>query len=366
MSHIALYFSPSMLTARYLNRSTKRSARQISAFHQNFETNEYKGRVSRHTAAKIRRAIQWLVFLAPLKDVTCPETKKVYRYRAGLATVSLPSGTDHVTPQFFRKVLLPALLSACRYKFNLTNFVWKIERQKNGRLHAHITIDKFLPHAWLNKTWNEVLKRHGLLEFYHDFFSNMNKQAYINHRLSNDHKAHKQRFPSHLAYIKSLIKAYEKGQSSNWYRPNTTDIHSVKKVKNLAAYMVKYLSKDPNLGDDWKGRFWACSHGLSKLRSTVIHLPESELKRFSEVIAPSVRTQEELFFFIDNGRDVVDYGVMFFFHRKLSAITQCKPLRDLRELIQRFYHQCRLPDLPHLKFQWTNGSFNLVTFNQTF
>ena len=39
------------------------------------------------------------------------------------------------------------------------------------------------------------------------------------------------------------LKRFEYGKKTNWSDPNTTDIHSVYKINNLAAYLSKYMAK---------------------------------------------------------------------------------------------------------------------------
>lgn len=363
MSHATLYFQPSLITSRYLRRK-ERSAAQIQAFRRNFTSNDHQGRVSRHTARKIRLAIQWLVFLARAKKVTCPDSKKTFTYKVGLATVSLPSGADSIEPHFFRKVLLTALLDAMRYHFGLRNYIWKIERQNNGRLHAHITLDQYIPHTWLNQFWNATLKKHGILDHYHRRFSVMTQGDYIRHRLKTDHQKQRERHPSHAAYIESIIQAYRKGCEADWYRPNTTDIRSVRNIRNLAAYMVKYLSKDPNLGDGWKGRFWSCSHALSKLRSTAVQVPFQDLPHFSKSIDAAVEKDETMFFYLAGGQDIIEFGALYFLKRSLRAILAAQPLRDLRALIMRFYHQDRIADMPHLAYIRAGDHYQLHSITQ--
>jgi hypothetical protein len=40
------------------------------------------------------------------------------------------------------------------------------------------------------------------------------------------------------------LKAYEYNRSTGWTSPNSTDIHALHRIKNVAAYIAKYISKD--------------------------------------------------------------------------------------------------------------------------
>ena len=58
-------------------------------------------------------------------------------------------------------------------------------------------------------------------------------------------------------------KAYEFGKFTNWNEPNTIDIHSVKNIKNLAAYLIKYMSKNEEGRREIQGKIWGCSKNLN-------------------------------------------------------------------------------------------------------
>ena len=58
-------------------------------------------------------------------------------------------------------------------------------------------------------------------------------------------------------------KAYDNGMRTNWTNPNTTDIHSVERINDLAAYLIKYMSKKEEGKREIKGKIWGCSQNLS-------------------------------------------------------------------------------------------------------
>jgi hypothetical protein len=99
-------------------------------------------------------------------------------------------------------------------------------------------------------------------------------------------------------------KAYELGMKTNWSQPNSTDIHSVINIRNLASYLIKYMTKtDTNKHTTIKrssmsgyskplllqrnistnaikylrsiashGRLWGCSSVLSSAKGTAVDL----------------------------------------------------------------------------------------------
>lgn len=342
-----LYVNPSYITARYDVARKPRTHLQQVTRSQNFKSNSHKGKVSKASARKIRTAIQWLVLLADTKKVWSAENQKLVPYKAGLATVSLPTGCTNVQEEFFRDTLLSSILSAMNYKFGLKNYIWKMERQGNGTLHAHITIDKFIPHEWLLVTWCKILEKHGLLEEYRSKFQAMSLRDYVNYRRARDHRSYVDKFPSFMAYTKSLIRAYSKGKSNEWKRPNCTDIHAVKKVKYLAAYMVKYMSKDPQLGPSFKGRYWACSHSLSKLRCIRVSLPEMDIPKFTQYIQSFTTGIEELYYISKSLGEPVFLGCLYFLKRSTRSLYSNPVLHQLFSTLKTLYDASNLDKLPY-------------------
>lgn len=349
-----LYINPSYITARYDVNRKPRTKLQMGTRIKNFQCNRPKGVLSDNSMKKIRLAVQWLVFLAEKKKVWENSSQSFVLYRAGLATVSLPTGCTNVSEGFFRDSLLNSIISAMNYRWGLKNYIWKIERQKNGTLHAHITIDKFINHKWLLEKWCTTLDKHGLLEEYRTKFQSMNLKDYVRYRKSTDYSGYRVRFLSEALYVKAIIKAYRKGESDNWSKPNCTDIHAVRDVKNLASYMVKYMCKDPKLGIDFKGRYWSSSHSLSKLKSITVSLVEKNIIQFSKFIEPAISGLEEFYYITRDGLDVRFLGCIYFLKRSALTIEGSTFLSQLFGLIRTLYNNSALDDLPEMHLEYNS------------
>ena len=123
---------------------------------------------------------------------------------------------------------------------NIKSYVWKVERQKYmskdgkvkgslGQLHYHIITEAFIKHDVVRNKWNYLLDKNQLMDSYKREYGNSN--------------------------------------------PNSTDIHAIYKVKDVASYLIKYVSKDctdsnsklspsVNYGLTVEGKVWDCSHDL--------------------------------------------------------------------------------------------------------
>lgn len=103
------------------------------------------------------------------------------------------------------------------------------------------------------------------------------------------------------------FKSYRAGTKSNWSDPNSTDIHSVSKIKNVAAYLVKYMSKGNRSNavevanedklEATEGKIWATSRNLGRIKSQSFEMGVEiyeELKRLEATKGRKV-IQEEHF-----------------------------------------------------------------------
>lgn len=343
----ALYISPSTAYICQDRSGATQSASSRNAHKLNFASNASKGVTSNQTRNKIRRMVQWLVLLAQAKKVTCPESKAVFEYRVGLVTVSIPSGQNNVDASFFRKILLSSLLDAMEYHWNLKMYIWKIERQTNGALHAHITVDAYIPAKWLKDYWCKLLGKHGLIYLYSLKFSAMSREEYINYRLTTDHTNFRNRFTSYQKMLESLSKAYTKGVEENWLKPNCTDVHSVKSIKNMAGYMAKYLAKDSGAEEGTNLRVWSCSRNLSKMGSIKVGYNEGAGGYVANCISKVARSFHDLFFLDRMTGEPINFGAVARLIIKRSELLQSRLIGEVLYYVRDAYHRARLPDKLH-------------------
>lgn len=186
---------------------------------KNLRDNSHKGKVSAKAQKEIKNAVNWLVASAKLKQVYHKPTKKMHFFRVNFITLTLPDTPGPITEKSFKEDLLNPFLTNLRKSYGLNNYVWKIELQQNGKIHAHITSDSFIHWSDIRRLWNIRLIKCGYMQLFKDTFGHTN--------------------------------------------PNSTDVHAVYKVRDLAAYISKYMSKDNNEPTGIKGKIWACNYELS-------------------------------------------------------------------------------------------------------
>jgi hypothetical protein len=168
----------------------------------NLANNKHSNRLSNSAKKKAKKAIKYLLYNASEKKIYNPKYQSSYIYKVGFITLTLPSAQMH-SDQIIKKMLLNQFLVEAKKKWNMTNYVWKSERQLNGNVHFHILTDVFIPHMELRNTWNRIVEK--------------------------------------LGYVTAFRK--KNGMKS----PNSTDIHSLYKISNISNYILKYMLKRSKL-----------------------------------------------------------------------------------------------------------------------
>jgi hypothetical protein len=185
----------------------------------NLKDNTQKGKISKSAEKRAKRAIKYLIYNAVDKKVYNPKFNSSYVFKVNFITLTLSSKQLHSSNEI-KSSLLNQFLVEARKRWGLHNYVWKAEFQKNGNIHFHILSDVFIPHNELRQVWNRIQEKLG------------------------------------------YVSAYKK--TNHKQNPNSTDIHSLRKIKNVPAYVLKYMIKDGG-SSEYKGNIWRCSQSLSHL-----------------------------------------------------------------------------------------------------
>jgi hypothetical protein len=248
----------------------------------NLKNNKHSGEMSRKAQGRIKNAINWLVSSANYKYVYVKGIDKRVKFKVNFITLTLPTTQHSISDNFFKKVLLHTFLNNCRYQYNLKNFVWKVEAQENGNIHAHITTDVFIHYLDVRKIWNRILLKKGLIDNYTAKHKNLSFEDYT---YLYDPKGAKDKI--------QMRKAFDYGMATNWTDPNTTDIHSVNKINNLGSYLAKYFAKNDDDRRKIKGRLWSCSYNLSESNKLIVELCDNQDRVYLDSLnVPQVKYKE--------------------------------------------------------------------------
>ena len=160
------------------------------------KAHERRQGLSKKAGRRLKDCIDTLLFFATWKTVFVKSTKSYFRYKVNFITLTLPSKQVHTDKEIISNCLVPFLHAWRRRRRGLL-YIWKAEVQDNGNIHFHITSNAFYHHRKLRAHWNRYVNRLGYVD-----------RAVVDN-------------------------------------PNSTDVHSVKNIKNLGAYLSSYyLKKD--------------------------------------------------------------------------------------------------------------------------
>jgi hypothetical protein len=229
------------------------------------------GKVSIQARRKVGKAIDYLLYLA--NDKVLPETAigKSYKFKIAFITLTLPSKQIH-SDNYLKDNCLNQFLVELRQRYKVRNYIWRAEKQKNGNIHFHILVDKFIHWSELRDRWNRIINKLGYVERYRDEMREFHKTGFTCRK----------DLLKHWDYQKQ-IKAYQKGKINDWNSPNSTDIHSLYKINNVKSYIVKYCTKE-DTENEVTGRMWGCNYELSDIKGGVMVMDNDIKSQLDEVI----------------------------------------------------------------------------------
>lgn len=224
-----------------------------------------EGVISFKAARRIQAALKWLLFLSKSQKVYNKETRRFVKFRVCMVTITLSSLQCH-SDQVIKSRLFNQLLTELREHNGMHHYVWRAEKQQNGNIHFHLVTNIYLNALKLRQKWNRIQNKLNYVNTYADQMNAKIKTFldYYNEYIDQ-------------ADIATLRRRYLHGKSCGWHNPNSTDIHSIKNVKNLTAYLCKYLCKDLMANYETyeeipshllvKGKLWGLSQSLSSLKN---------------------------------------------------------------------------------------------------
>lgn len=166
----------------------------------------YAGLLSSGSKKRLRRAIQLICAIAEPKKAMNFKLNKEFTFRLNFITLTLPGPQGAITDREIHKRCVDPWLKKAKRRFKLRSYIWRAERQGNGNLHFHLVTDTYIPYDQLRDTWNDNLNALG------------------------------------------FIDRFEKKHGHR--HPNSTDVHAIKQVRNLAAYFSKYMAKGEKCFED--------------------------------------------------------------------------------------------------------------------
>lgn len=188
----------------------------------------YSGKLTAGGKKRLTKAVTILTTCIKPQFIYNEVSKRYHWHKLSFVTLTVSDHQKKLTGKTAYRLLLSHFLQWLRRTHNVRTYIWKAELQKNGQIHYHITTPAFIHYQKVRDVWNNLQRKAGLLDKY--------------------------------------------AQEHGHYNANSTDIHEVKGVNDLAAYLIKYIAKSYQNAEDLGGKVWDCSENLSAAKYFVIDL----------------------------------------------------------------------------------------------
>lgn len=244
-SHIVVYKDFSKLPKR-----TQDNKNSLNNLIQN-KGYTYNGYMSPPTGRKVRKMINCLLLTL--------STKRTHNARRPtFVTLTLPAKQQH-DDNFIKRNLLNNFIKYAREKWNVKYYIWRAEPQGNGNIHFHIIFDNRICWKKIRAKWNIYLHINGYIQQYRTNQQTFHKNGFTLNTIITNNPNRKQQYKNYIrkakragTTIETFInwderlqrEAYNYGVKTNWSNPNTTDIHGLRGIRNVSAYITKYMTKD--------------------------------------------------------------------------------------------------------------------------
>lgn len=233
-----------VLYNKYVNRKPREFNEESSKNLKKGKDGKYNGFMSPNTSRKVKKYLEnWLLALK-----SNLRKNRFSNYYPTFVTLTLPSKQKHSDNEIKRVCLnhfIIKLKRVCQVKY----YFWRAEPQKNGNIHFHLIVDKFINHDKIRVLWNEIINKLG----YVDEYSKNQKEFFKNgFKMFKGDKRSKQK--QYAIYCRNVQEGFR--------NPNSTDIHGLRNVRSLTSYVCKYVTKTDTDSRMIKGRIWGCSDEL--------------------------------------------------------------------------------------------------------
>lgn len=214
--------------------------------------NHHNNKVSKQATRKVSKAVDYLVFLSSDKKLPATAHGKSLNFKISFITLTLSSTQIHSDNEIKERLLNHFLIEA-KKKWNVRNYLWRAEKQKNGNIHFHILTDKFIHWSELRNVWNRIQNKLGYVDRYRQEMLAFHNGGF---KVRED-------LLKKWDY-KNQLKAYRTGSKQDWNSPNSTDVHSLRFISNTKAYVMKYVTKEEH-NQELEGRLWGCNYELTNI-----------------------------------------------------------------------------------------------------
>ncbi|MFW6095785.1 MAG: rolling circle replication-associated protein, partial [Bacteroidota bacterium] len=186
----------------------------------NLNKRKYTGSMSKETVKKISQKLNLWYEALTVYNQTKISNKRQHKRKLVLLTVTLPTRQQHTDKEIKRKIFVP-FLDTLKYHYDLINYFWRAESQKNGNIHFHLIIDTYIDKKEIQKLWNAKCEK--------------------------------------LLYVSEF-------EAKHLHRnPPTTKIEAIRRTGKSIKYLLKYATKEEE-GREINGRIWGMNKELKSIK----------------------------------------------------------------------------------------------------
>lgn len=211
---------------------------------ENFNTERFKGIVTSPIKKKMRIILDtW--FTAVFMKNMIKNKKNSYKNPYLVFLTLTLSEEQKDTDKWIKRHLLNEFFIILKRHVDFSHYFWKAEKQKNGNVHFHVIVDKYIQKEKLQKIWNRIQEKNGYTQKYFSVHGHHN--------------------------------------------PPSTDIRKIDSMKNAINYVMKYVtknSKDENEKDiKLDGRVYGCDDDLRILENFKYDISINELENLRDYLS---------------------------------------------------------------------------------
>jgi hypothetical protein len=170
------YENELLIPIQQKSKSTRINKEVLPSF-ENLSKNRTKLEVSDNGYRTLQKKINWLYYLSKSRYKKTNSGKEIFNFKMNFLTLSLPTKQRTSTKEVTSS-LLNNFLTEIRQRTKMTNYVWRLEFQKNGNVHYHIVTDTYLDYHFVLNIWNRLLRLNGYIKGYTDKHINLNLSEY--------------------------------------------------------------------------------------------------------------------------------------------------------------------------------------------
>lgn len=213
-----------------------RSDRQIEN-EINLRDQEYNGFMSPKTKCKVRKMLDAWMTAVELERKKLRKGLYWRNSKITFVTLTLSAGQFH-DDNYIKRNMLNRFIIEAKREWDVYNYFWRAEPQKNGNIHFHLIMDKFIPWRELRDKWNAIQEDHGYIE----------------------------KFKAKFLHCDA----------------NSTDVHGLDEIKNVGAYLIKYCCKITG-SRKIAGRIWGSSDSLKNINAYEVEMSNEVIKYIEKV-----------------------------------------------------------------------------------